>query len=128
MKNKREIQAVDRTLEILNHESKWIKEHNAKNAEGEPVFPPNDQATCWCLEGALYKAIWEQKLTKIKWNNSYRKITHAICKSVNLKFDIGNQDEHISFNDSEDTEYNDVINALKGAKDYLTNGISKTKD
>ena len=127
MKNKREIQTVDRILKILNNESKWIKKYNAKDKDGNTVHPPDNNAICWCLEGALHKALSEQHLTNRKWQNSYYKIVNAICKSVNLKFDIDNPDEHIGFNDDEDTEYNDVINALKGAKDYLTNGISKTK-
>ena len=120
MKNAREIQAVDRTLEILDSPEKWTKGKNARNKYGEPVPTFHNEAICHCLEGAIIKALSEQKLTDTKWRNSYIKITHALCNVLDLKFDIGHQDEHIGFNDHRKTTYTMVINALKKAKEYLS--------
>lgn len=120
MKNRREIKTIDRVLEILNSPEKWIKGHNARDKDGHPIYPPNEAAVCWCLEGAIYKALWEQNLTNKKWENSYYKIVHALCHSENLAFNIGNQDEHIGFNDDKNTTYNKVIDLIKKAKEYLS--------
>jgi len=119
MKNKREINIIDRILEIFHSAANWTQKVNARDEYGEPVYPPNDRAVCWCLEGAIYKAIWEQKLSKRKWNNSYWKIVGAICKVQGLKFNIRHQDEHIGYNDAADTTFEMVIETLNKAKAYL---------
>ena len=119
MKNAREIKAVERVIKILDSPKKWIKKQNARNKWGWYTDPKGDDATCWCLQGAILKALDEQKLTNRKWKNSYHKIIHAICKVTNLKYDIGHQDEHMWYNDAAETTYDMVIKTLKKAKAYL---------
>ena len=119
MKNSREIKIMDRILEIFHSAANWTQGVNARDKYGEAVYPLNDHAVCWCLEGAIYKAIWEQKISKRKWNNSYWKIVGAICKVQGLKFNIGPQDEHIGFNDAPETTFEIVIETLNKAKAYL---------
>ena len=121
-KNKREIKIINKVIQILDKPQKWTRARNAKDKNGNPTNPLSPNATCYCLEGAIYKALWEQKLSKRKWNNSYRKIIGAICKVAGLNFDIGNQDEHIGFNDNPNTTYEMIINILKKAKALLQKG------
>ena len=120
MKNKREIQAIERTLEILDSPKKWIKYQNALDKDGYSVFPPNNSAICWCLNGAIYKALWEQDITNRQWKNSFDKINNAICEAVNLPPPSYNEYEHVEFNDKDETTYEMVIDALQKAKEYLS--------
>lgn len=119
MKNAREIQTMDRVIEILDKPEKWVKGIISCDKNGNRTNPPNPATTCWCLEGAIYTALWEQKLTKRKWFNSHRKIVHAICRVAGFRYDIGHQSEHVEFNDHEDTTYEILVNTLKKAKAFL---------
>ena len=120
MKNEREIKTIERTLEILNKPEKWIKEQIALDEDGHSVFPPNQAAVCWCLNGAIYKALWELDLSTRKWMNSFNKINDAICKVANLPHSDSNEYEHVEFNDKDETTYEMVIDALQKAKEYLS--------
>ena len=119
MKNTREIKALDRIIEILKSPKSWTKRMNARSINGNKVEYYNPKAVCWCIDGAILKALREQKLTNHKWQNSYRKIVHAICKVANLKHDIRHQDEHIGFNDAETTTFENITEALYKARAFL---------
>lgn len=56
--------------EILSDESKWTKETNAKNAQGQKVDPRSPTATCFCLNGAL---LLHESTNK---HSSMRKLIH----------------------------------------------------
>lgn len=42
-------------IELLDHESKWTKNANARNSKGEIVNLFSEEACCWDLIGALHK-------------------------------------------------------------------------
>lgn len=119
MKNKREIQAIERTLNILDSPEKWIKGYRAKTKNDEATTFNSEDAVTWCVDGAICKALDEQKLTDRKWSNSYIKIVHAMCRAVKLKFNLSHQDEHIGFNDHENTTHEMIIDMLNRAKEFL---------
>ena len=41
--------------ELLCDESKWCKEHNAVDAQGNSVYHGSEEAVKWCLLGAFLK-------------------------------------------------------------------------
>ena len=84
MNNAREIKIIDRAMGILNTPSKWIKGATATNKDGVKTYPPSDETTCFCIHGAIYKALYEQKIEKHKWHKTYYKIAYTICKVANI--------------------------------------------
>lgn len=119
MKNRREVKIVERTIEILSTPKKWTKGARARDKFNNHTGYYSSQAVCWCIDGAIEKAVRDANLTKRKGINSYWKIVRAICKVANLKFDIHSQDEHMMLNDAEETNYQTIINTLKKAKAFL---------
>ncbi len=41
--------------ELLTDKTKWIKGYYAVNKAGDFVSQHSDEATCWCLVGAIYR-------------------------------------------------------------------------
>ena len=121
MKNKRETTLINRILKILNTPEKWTKTAPARDISKTAVYFGSDEAICWCLDGALSKALWEQKLTSRKWTNSFKKITKALNTVLGIiPTDLHRKEGYyITFNDYPETTYEDVISTLKKAKERL---------
>ena len=83
--------------ELLNDESKWIKNNAAVDSEGNFVSVFADEAVGWCLLGAAERC----------YNNRYVEINtllrNKICKSYKSV---------INYNDNYAT-YQDIINLCK---------------
>ena len=108
MKNKRAVNAVDAILELLDTPDKWTQGLAARDANGDSVYSSAPEAVCWCLEGAICKVFRE---TNRPWSKPYFKMKRALTRVL--------KDDYISFNDKPTTTYEDIINALKQAKEYL---------
>lgn len=39
--------------EVLTSEERWTKDENARDAAGNKVYPRDQEAVCWCLNGAF---------------------------------------------------------------------------
>ena len=119
MKNQREIKALDRALQILNKKSKWTKNAGARNQYQIPTNELSPKATCWCLDGAIRKALEEQELTRPKWRNSYYKIITALLITLGIVPSLNTTQDYMDYNDNETTTYHNIINLIKKAKEYL---------
>ena len=52
---------MDRVIEILDSPEKWIQGKTAKDIEGYATYSASSDAVCWCLEGAICKALARTK-------------------------------------------------------------------
>jgi hypothetical protein len=93
-----------KTYELLDSPSKWTKEYVARDANGYPTQPLNEEAVSWCMMGAITKCY--------SYTDEAMTVTDKIAKSIrelnNLKA------ERISvYNDTH--TYEEVIQVLKNA-------------
>ena len=119
MKNQREIQAIDRTLEILNKKSKWTKNAEARRKDGSPTREGSEEAVCWCIDGAINIALREQNLSIRKFKNSKSKIIIALLINLGIVPELNTRPDYMDYNDRETTTYHNIINLLKKTKEYL---------
>lgn len=56
---------------LEGHRERWTKEVNARTAEGEHCSIDDCNATCWCLNGLIFKFYPKTKHDVIDTINSY---------------------------------------------------------
>lgn len=84
--------------ELLSDESKWTKKAFARASDYNTQVPVNDpSATCWCLQGAIYKCYETLNLfDEFELENVESKIIQKINTGI------------VEFNDSPKTTFEDV--------------------
>ena len=105
VKQKAEMLGVIR--ELLTPEARWTKYKLAKDADGYGTGPVEDDAVCWCLEGAIVYA-------NGGLDSAFDEIEKALIPFLPV--------EHISivaFNDADETFHGNVIELLDTAISYL---------
>ena len=100
--------------DIFTSEEKWTRGAMAQNKYNKTVTIHSEEATCWCLAGAIQKAALELKVTPHSLNEKNEIFYIVIEEEVQalLQPELGDFDSLTEFNDDIDTEFNNVIEIL----------------
>jgi hypothetical protein len=88
--------------ELLSSPEKWTKGADARNSNGNIVYTNSDDASCFCLRGAVI-------LCRISLPTARTKLRAALTKLYPTFSD------YVDFNDHPDTTFEDVQKVLKEA-------------
>ncbi|MDH7796408.1 MULTISPECIES: hypothetical protein [unclassified Beijerinckia] len=97
---KADLQAI---RQLLDTPDRWTKNFNARDALGRQALPDDDNATCWCLNGAMIK------ITDARYTRRYDALDSALNAAVPGRTGF------ITFNDNGSTRHDDVLNLLDQA-------------
>ena len=76
---------LERARELISDPRHWTQRLYAKTARGYPCNPGSQEAACWCLLGALYRAMVEcagESPVALAWINTHEKAFDHIRKIV----------------------------------------------
>ena len=112
--SEKEIAILKKTLDILCYPEHWTKGVEACDIHKNQVEVDNDDAHCFCLSGAVRKAILDEE--KGDTNNI---VLMERCMSILYShIPSGHHDMVTDFNDHPDTTYQDVVSVLRSAINY----------
>ena len=113
-----------KVMTILDSPTKWIKGSMARDADYERISAVSSLATCWCLDGAVYKAMHDigivPNLVHLQWNDPafHKANNHFNAVTEYLRpYHPSNFNSYVGFNDDANTTYEDVIRLLQQAID-----------
>lgn len=97
----KEIAIIRRAREIISDPEKWTQGTYARDRDGAPIHPGDEEASCWCALGAIAKAaieleaqpgdgsaaadrLWNISKRPVGWVNDYgpRVQAHAAVLSL----------------------------------------------
>lgn len=115
---------IERMLDLLDNEDRWVKNAVAKTASGAPAQAEDAEASKWCLIGAQARALNELELGKIQMDDEVERQRHRVIAAVDafLKDRIYAEHGHRSlpsWNDQSDTNFEDVRLWLKSCLTHL---------
>lgn len=93
---------------ILSDESKWTKNTLARNSSGLAVPPLDENAVCWCLQGAIIKSV-QICPGDVYDNQEYNRIQDKVAGYVIKKQEIW----YTNWNDKVTTSFQDIQKMLK---------------
>ena len=86
-------------LQLLDNGRGWTQEAEARRGDGQPTDPLEDDATCFCLQGAVYRAC-RGDIKQIKV--CLQDLRRALQSSQHPARDL------LAFNDCPNTTFEDV--------------------
>lgn len=119
MKNRREIKILEDTLKVIDSPEKWTKYYIARKADKTPTQYYSEKATCWCIQGAIRKAMDMQEPMK---THISRRTTYNIGKALRKHIRNQSQNPVTRFNDNTRTTYTGIIRLIKKAIGSLKTG------
>jgi hypothetical protein len=127
------LQIAERTHELLSDETRWTKGANARTRQNKPTAPFSSNAVCFCLTGAVTKAVSE-----IMDEGLDTKTIIVLSRAQNLVFRTMSEPKGASalmfwedktssvckimrYNDAADTTHEDVLSLIQEATKLLKN-------
>lgn len=100
--------ALLQAKQYINDPANWIKEAFATDANNKVVSPQNPKATCFCILGALERAVDKLDINlSSTYDSCYNVLSHLAAKAG---FDsVG------AFNDDEETTHGEVMGLFDDA-------------
>jgi len=95
---------------LLSEPTRWTGRTNARNARGQKVAFRSDEATCWCIVGAM------RRVTSMTGRVGERFI--SVCSAIAPVLGL---DEIIGFNDSPTRKHHEILAYLDAAIARLEN-------
>lgn len=111
--------------DIISSPDRWTKNHNARDANNLAANYYDDNATCWCLNGALLKLHFGTKPNITQHGVDVKKLADAIRKLFsdrtqqrfpNTYHVVADGLLVIGFNDDVETTYEDIQKVLAEAQ------------
>lgn len=101
--------------ELLSEETKWTKNHYAKNEEGEPVSSLFSEACCWCLKGAVTKCYYNPAIENyhVIQQEAVDKLRAAVKQLFPSRVNHPSRCEAATFNDHPETTFADIQKVLE---------------
>lgn len=62
MSNEQALEILQGTRKLLEDPERWTARRWAKDDQGNGCIPTDPHAACWCLEGAMRKVSYEQRV------------------------------------------------------------------
>jgi len=107
--------------DLFKDESCWIRGNMAKTRSGRIVAPASEDATCWCIAGAMSAVPVSPARRRIL----FKKLTEAVrrrgCKGI-ADFYEGITD----FNDAPNTQFKDVCEVVREAEEGFDYGYDES--
>ena len=106
--------ALSRVAQRLSSERCWTKGATARNKHGAAVDPICNNATSWCLEGAISR---ETPYSSLDYLCAYELLTKTIERlHPDIWSSVNSREEIIaSFNDALETSFQDILAVLNDA-------------
>ena len=90
--------------ELLSVRARWTKGADARDGNGEATGAINKTAVCWCLDGAIEKVTYENKVGA--HSADYFRLRHA------FNIDVPREHGIFGFNDRPETDHKVLLNQL----------------
>ena len=102
---------MSKLLNLLQNKKSWTKGANARTKDGNPTHSNDEKATCWCLQGAIYKV----NLGDPDIHPILNKLQAALPKHFRDSAYDSLQNVITYFNDHPDTTHEMVLEAIRKA-------------
>ena len=116
MKKVEVLQQLNEMKKLLSDDSRWTKLFYARDANGDSVSPRSDEATCWCISGAIMKVLDCETMVR----------TGSLLNSSLYNILRGQNELLSDFNDCPTTDHSDVMSFIDDAMVRLEENDEKT--
>lgn len=103
----------ERLLALFDHESRWCREAEARDSEGESVHYDSDVAVAWDLVGALCRLFGWARATEL-FGQVSRHLLKRLRHSPRLSSPISAMATLVDFNDDPQLDFSILLAKLQG--------------